>query len=266
RSLREAEALQLLSSDLPDGAVPRVFLVDSENFLFVMSAAPKETRNWKELLLKGTIDLKTAECVGIIHASLIGASWKSPDWEVRFGDVTVFDQLRLDPYYRATARVHPDLTAFFDTLIEDTLDRRVCLVHGDWSPKNFLVRGSVPMALDFEVAHYGNPAFDAAFLLNHLLLKSFHRREFLEAYLAAADRYWAGLTQRLPSDTGWFEQATVRHQAGLMLARVDGKSPVEYLNANTRSTVRAFAQDLIQHPPAKLSETFERARNANHNR
>ena len=45
------------------------------------------------------------------------------------------------------------------------------LVHGDVSPKNILVGPAGPVFLDAECAWYGDPAFDLAFCLNHLLLK-----------------------------------------------------------------------------------------------
>ncbi|MGH9667806.1 MAG: phosphotransferase family protein, partial [Bryobacteraceae bacterium] len=175
------------------------------------------------------------------------------------GDLTVFDQLRLDPYYRATARNHPDLAAFFETLISDACQRRMALTHGDWSPKNFLVDGNGVMAIDFEVIHFGDPSFDAAFLLNHLLLKSFHRPEWTEAYVRAARRFWETLSAALPPDAKWFPAATAAHLGGLMLARIDGKSPVEYLRSDeVRDRVRRFARDLILRRAAGVEEVLRR--------
>ena len=81
-----------------------------------------------------------------------------------FWDRTVFDQLRIDPYYRTTASRHPELRREFDDLIATSLEIRTSLVHGDYSPKNMLVRGENIFLIDFEVVHWGDPSFDAAFL------------------------------------------------------------------------------------------------------
>jgi 5-methylthioribose kinase len=259
RALREAAALQMLTPCLPTGSVPEILFVDAENCLFAMTAGPQQSRTWKEQLLDGVIRLETAERIAALQTSVMRASWYSKEWEARLGDLTVFGQLRLDPYYRATARRHPDLAAFFDGLIADASCRRAALVHGDWSPKNFLVHGDAVMAIDFEVVHFGDPSFDTAFMLSHLLLKGFHRPEWASGYLAAADRYWETLAANLPEATGWFEAAAVAHLGGLMLARIDGKSPVEYLqNEEKRAQVRAFARDVILRRPTSLAEIFQR--------
>ena len=175
------------------------------------------------------------------------------EWEETFGDQTVFDQLRLDPYYRFTASRHPDLADRFDALIRNCGQRRCALVHGDWSPKNFLLDGAAVMAIDFEVIHFGDPSFDAAFLLNHLLLKSFYRPQWRDQYREAALRFWRTLAQ----PAGWFEPATIEHLGGLLLARIDGKSPAEYIRSeDLKKSIRRFARKLILDPPASIEEIF----------
>lgn len=259
RALRESGALRQLAGALPEGAIPAILFEDPPNCLFAMSAAPAQARTWKDLLLDGVISEDTAERIARLQAALIAASWGSPVWRQNLGDLTVFDQLRLDPYYRATARRHPDLASFFDTLIDDARRRAIALTHGDWSPKNFLVDGASVMAIDFEVIHFGDPSFDAAFLLNHLLLKSFHRPEWIAAYTRAAARFWETLISALPPDADWFSASTIAHLGGLMLARIDGKSPVEYLRGeDVRDRVRRFARELILRRPASVEEVLMR--------
>jgi len=109
------------------------------------------------------------------------------------------------------------------------MDTSRTLVHGDYSPKNVLVDRAtdpVPWILDFEVAHWGDPAFDTAFMLNHLYIKSIYNHAQHAAYADAADRFWTAYDAAV----GWdIERETVAELAVLMLARVDGKSPVEYV-------------------------------------
>jgi 5-methylthioribose kinase len=211
---------------------------------------------WKELLLNGEIRVETAERVGQLLALMASVSWRAAAWESEFGDQTVFDQLRIDPYYRATARRHPDLAPAAARLIEESAARRVCLVHGDWSPKNFLVDGTKVMAIDFEVIHFGDPSFDSAFLLNHLVLKSFHRPQWADLYAQAAAGFWGKFVAGVPREA-WIEPATLQHLGWLMLARVDGKSPAEYLrDAAIQDRVRRFARDLITSPPDSVAEVF----------
>ena len=256
RIFREAAALRELAFHLPEGSLPAVLFEDCENFIFAMTAAPAASVCWKDLLLNGEIRVETAQRVGELLALMARVSWRAPAWESEFGDQTVFDQLRIDPYYRATARKHPDLAPAAARLIAESAARRVCLVHGDWSPKNFLVDGINVMAIDFEVIHFGDPSFDTAFLLNHLALKSFYRPQWADLYAQAAAGFWASYLAGVPSEA-WIEPATLQHLGWLMLARVDGKSPAEYLREPAiQDRVRRFARDLIISPPDSVGEVF----------
>ena len=256
RIFRESSALQRLAALLPKDSLPQVLFVDRENFTFAMSAASPNSICWKDQLLSGEIHIETARRVGALLARIVSVSWRDPAWEREFGDQTIFDQLRIDPYYRATARKHPDLASHAARLIEESAARRVSLTHGDWSPKNFLVDGSEVMAIDFEVIHFGDPSFDSAFLLNHLLLKSFYRPQWAQQYAAAAAAFWQALVSGIP-DASWIEPATLQHLGWLLLARIDGKSPAEYLREpQLRDNVRRFARDLILSPPKSVAEVF----------
>jgi 5-methylthioribose kinase len=245
RIFRESAAIARLAPVFPHGSLPEILFEDHENFAFAMTAAPPEAETWKARLMRGEVDPAIAARIGEMLSAMVNATWHSPTWERTFGDRTVFDELRLDPYYRATAARHPDLAAHFDRLIER---RALSLVHGDWSPKNFLVAGDAVMAIDFEVIHFGDPAFDSCFLLNHLVLKAFYNPHCRDRYRTAAIRFQHALGD-------W---ATLAHLGALMLARVDGKSPAEYLQPDLRPRVRAFARDLILRPPASIEEVFDR--------
>jgi aminoglycoside phosphotransferase (APT) family kinase protein len=227
---REVAAIRALAD-----SVPRVVFEDRENFIYAMEAAPDGAEDWKTRLLRGERDEAVARRVAQI---LVALGKRGERWRAEFGDQHCFDQLRLDPYYRFTASRHPDLRDAFEEAI--ALARRpLAMVHGDFSPKNLLVNGGV-LLIDFEVVHYGDPAFDAAFLLNHLLLKE-------------ANALGRVVAEEL---RGFETGAVIRHLGCLHLARVDGKSPAEYLTEARRVSVRAAAREMIVNPPKTLEEIF----------
>lgn len=257
RIFRESSAMRQLARVLPPGAVPEILFEDRENYLFAMSAAAPESEPWKDLLLRGEVYPDTAESIGGLLGTMIACTWKDLQAEAEFGDQTIFGELRLDPYYRSTASRHPDLAAWFGALIQESQSRRHSLVHGDWSPKNFLVSGASVMAIDFEVIHFGDPSFDAAFLLNHLLLKSFYRPQSSVGLHAAARRFWTAVTEAVPPSNDWFETATIQHLGALLLARIDGKSPAEYIREEALKTeIRAYARRLILDPPKRIGDIY----------
>ena len=140
-------------------------------------------------------------------------------------------------------------------LVKTTANTHEALVHGDVSPKNILIGPHGPVFLDAECAWYGDPAFDLAFCLNHLLLKGLwvpvRRKAFLQCYDVLAEAYLAGVD--------WEPRAGIEMRAatllpGLLLARVDGKSPVEYLTADSdKDFVREIAGRFLRSPPDTLA-------------
>ena len=219
-----------------------------------MTAAPPGAQDWKSLLMLGEVDRTVAATIGRMLAAIVRASWRNPESERVFGDQTVFDQLRIDPYYRQIARVHADLAPAIGRLIDSVWQHRLCLAHGDFSPKNLLVWPGHVMLIDFEVGHYGDPAFDLGFFLTHLVLKSTWAGQRRGEYLALASEFWWAYRATMEQATGAEELAslearTVWNLAGCMLARVDGKSPVDYLSADHQRLVRDVARQWLSAPP-----------------
>jgi 5-methylthioribose kinase len=259
RSSIEARCARVLAILVP-GSVPETLASDEAHHALVMACAPEGSANWKVQLMSGVVNVDTAadagRLLGRIHARTVGR----PDLATAFDDRSFFDELRIDPYLRTLMLRHPDLAAPIGAIVEEQLATRVCLVHGDYSPKNLLVApdGNL-ILLDHEVAHWGNPAFDVAFVLNHLCLKSikFHARA--DAYLAAARATWAAYLDEAPAIVHHLQAHTAHLLAGLMLARVDGKSPVEYLETETeQERVRSVARELIADPVSEVNDVFDR--------
>jgi 5-methylthioribose kinase len=258
RIFREAEAIQALSPVLGQRAVPQVVHIDHENYLFIMTAAPPGSVTWKEALLDGRVDMGVARQAGTLLALMITSSQHDPSFRRVFAERTVFDQLRVDPYYRTTAARHHDVRPVIEKLIEDSWQIRTAIVHGDYSPKNLLVQGNDIFLIDFEVVHWGDPAFDAGFLLNHLFVKAFHQLRLGQLYFSAVREFWKELLRGTEKAAlGDFENMTLRHLGALMLARIDGKSPVEYIrDGMTKERVRRFAKRLLLEGPRRLEETL----------
>ncbi|MGA2983712.1 MAG: aminoglycoside phosphotransferase family protein [Terriglobia bacterium] len=258
RIYREAESIRVLRPALGLAALPEVIHIDCKRFLYIMTAAPVGSQVWKDLLLAGRTDSPVARNAGLLLAKMIHASRNDASLSSEFWDRTVFHQLRIDPYYRTTASRHPELRREFDDLIRTSLEIRTSLVHGDYSPKNFLVRGENIFLIDFEVVHWGDPSFDAAFLMNHLFLKAFHQLSASRQFIALVYDFWRTLFAALgPEGAAEFEVMTLRHLGGLMLARIDGKSPVEYIQDEaTKESVRKAAIRILVERPRQLEDAI----------
>ena len=230
----EQAALELLGTVLPGGTVPEVLFADPDNFLFAMSCAPDDSVVWKERLLLGEADPAVARLAGAVLGAMHAETIGHPALRGLLADTTVFDQLRIDPFYRTIARVHPELAPALDRLIAamSTVPRPT-FVHADFSPKNILVHTQGLTLVDFETAHAGDPAFDLGFFLSHVLLKTVralpNERPYLDLIQAFWSSYHARVGSTLDDDPDLVRRANA-HTAACALARIDGKSLVDYLD------------------------------------
>ncbi|HEV3167316.1 MAG TPA: phosphotransferase [Isosphaeraceae bacterium] len=239
----ERAALELLGTILPRGTVPEIVFSDEDNFLFGMTCAPEGSGVWKEQLLAVQTDPEIAHQAGTILGTIHAETIDHPGLGGRLGDTVIFDQLRIDPYYRTIARAHPALAPQIDTLIATMAapDART-LVLADFSPKNILVHEGGVFLVDFETAHAGDPAFDLGFFLSHLLLKAFRAAPEEHLYLSLTQIFWQAYLERTKLHPGSSRiPRAIQHTAACCLARVDGKSPVDYLDKPTQKAVRHFA-------------------------
>jgi len=260
RIAREALGMQWLAELLPDGAVPQLLFEDRENHLLAMTAVPEPHRNWKAMLLEGHIDTAYFEQFGALLAAIHwGGFQRRVEAAAAFADTSFFEALRLEPYYEYTAgRVAP-AAAFLTDLAAETRRTRLTLVHGDYSPKNLLVHGGRLILLDHEVIHFGDPAFDLGFSIAHLLSKAHHLPEHRPMLVAATHIYWRRYASAIP-DASWaarIEARAVRHGLACLLARVDGKSPLEYLTAEEKPRQRDVLLGLMAAPPATVADLIE---------
>lgn len=255
----EAEWMRVVSNRVP-GRAPRVVGENPDLGLFAMEyLEPGTNPVWKSELRGGLTDSKFAAGVGGSIAAIHAATALDDDLAQRFATDHIFREIRIEPYLLASAHRWPELAPALIHLAERTVSRRLALVHGDASPKNILVGEDGPVILDAECAWYGDPAFDLAFCLNHLLLKCLwvpaHATGYLECFDALAGAYRERVNWEPAVD---LEQRAASLLGGLLLARVDGKSPVEYLTAeHQRDTVRRAARVLLLNAPTTLGEVRE---------
>jgi D-3-phosphoglycerate dehydrogenase len=257
RSVIEVDALKTIAELLGEGSVPKVLWSDPEKHRFGMSLVDPRLRNWKRDLLDGRVDLKTAARAGAMLGEIHGRSAKRPDIAARFADCKYLDELRVRPYFHRIAERNPTLAPVIHRAIEGMRDSaEKALVHGDYSPKNMLADGGEIVLLDCEVAHFGDPRFDLAFFLSHLTLKAMRRgadsgriadaaSAFLSAYRAEG---LPVLDRRLAVLVGC-----------LVLARLEGDSPVEYLDDLDTVAAKRVAVSMIENPaddPAFLTKTI----------
>jgi aminoglycoside phosphotransferase (APT) family kinase protein len=245
RSRYEREWLQVAARIVP-GAVPDVLAYDDTGLLVMSYLAPETHRLWKSMLRDGDVRPADAAAVANMLGRIHAATADDAAIEARFPTASLFAALRLDPYFRATARAHPDCADRLDYLRLRTAATRRVLIHGDVSPKNILIGPMLPVLLDAECATFGDPAFDVAFCANHLLLKSLWNRPAAPRLLECFDV----LTSTYVSFVAWEDRAGLMARVatllpGLLLARVDGMSPVEYLDEAERELVRRIARALL---------------------
>jgi 5-methylthioribose kinase len=254
---REGLGLRHLRALIPEGHLPQFVFEDFENHILAMSAIPHPHENWKTMLLRGSVSRdyvwQFAELLATIHN---GAYEQRDDLQAWFADRSFFQALRLEPYYLYTADQVPGAASFLRDLVQETDAHPITLVHGDFSPKNILIYHDQLVLLDYEVIHWGDPAFDVGFAMTHLLSKAHHvaahRTEFIEAAREFWTIYFSPITTLALGDG--LEARACRHTLACLLARVEGRSPLEYMSAGERDIQRKCVLKCIQEGPTTIAD------------
>jgi len=242
RAIVEADALRLFHTLSPK-LVPELVFIDPERFVLIMERVPLESTVWKADLLNGIFYPEVARELGKTLAEwhLFGA--ENPKYQAQFMEDSLFEQLRVDPFYRFVSARNPPLQTSISRLIDELESDHSTIVHGDFSPKNIMIDSNHHIyILDFEVMHVGNPVFDLAFIMAHLLCKFFHApnadeaaelsniaKTFLNAYL----------------EHNQIAPTLVLHTALITLARVEGKSPVNYLSQSEQEKIQLLTKKVL---------------------
>ncbi len=255
---REALGLQHLATLAPPGTITPLIFEDPPQHLLAMAAVPQPHENWKTVLLAGRLEAGHIEQFAGILAAIHrrAAESRRPLREI-FDDRSFFESLRLEPYYLYAAEQVPEASDFLNQLVADTRARRLTLVHGDYSPKNILVREDRLVLLDHEVIHWGDPAFDLGFALTHLLSKAHHRRDprFVRAAVQFCDVYSTAVGPLYWNQN--LQAMAARHTVACMLARVAGRSPLEYLDPRQQRAQREWAVAAARTPSTHVRDLID---------
>ncbi|MBS1837888.1 MAG: phosphotransferase [Actinobacteria bacterium] len=259
RTAFEAAWLRAADAARP-GAACRVIGFDPDSGVLALAwLDPTDHSNWRSELSAGHVDAAVAAALGDRLGHLHAAMADPDRFAAAFAAGELFRALRLDPYFAVTASAHPVLAATLDALVDRTASTGSTVIHGDVSPKNVLVGPDGPVLVDAECASWGDPAFDVAFCISHLLLKAIWHpgdtRRLLEASHRFATSYLAHVAWEQPDALAGRAAMLV---PALALARVDGASPVDYLDAPERDHVRQRATELLLGPPDGLNELLDR--------
>ncbi|HEY8447447.1 MAG TPA: phosphotransferase [Thermomicrobiales bacterium] len=258
---REALGLRWLAKMAPLGTITPLVFEDHTHHLIAMEAVPRPHANWKTMLLAGQLERdhveQFAHLLGLIHRR---GHERRRETEPVFRDRSYFESLRLEPYYGYTATQVPDAASFLTELIAATLARQDTIVHGDYSPKNVLIHSGRLVLLDHEVIHFGDPGFDLGFSMTHLLSKAHHLPAHRSAFAEATKLYWTTYRTTI-GDAEWtadIEPRAVRHTLGCLLARVRGRSQLEYMSEEERTRQAETVVRLMSALPESVPELVDR--------
>ena len=253
RNTEEVRWLRTTRAWIGDQAAEVIAHDESAGVAILRWYPPERWHNWKTRLLSGIVALDVADALGRALGTIAREASRQPELAEAFDNADLFDALRVDPFFRHIGDRYPGLEALIRQLQTD----RATLVHGDFSPKNVLTDdGGAIRILDAETATWGSPGFDPGYLLAHLLLKYQHRGQ--PALLVAAARFWSVYLAETAGCFPDLDARTYRPLVGMLLARIDGKSPVEYLSASQRKRLRGLASDLLAAPaPPPIDELLD---------
>lgn len=238
----ECRSNEIFHELLPDCA-PEVFFYDKENYICGREAVPESWRMWKDDLMDGIIDEQIGKlsmlALSIVHNKCAGVE------KIKniFASKDVFYNLRISPYFEFLVEKYPSLSEGVEELKGFLMGKGYTLIHGDFSPKNIMTDGKAISILDYEVAHYGHPSFDLGFLSTHFVLKAVKFKSLAGQYLSLLRSMLEIYFDRAEFiDRDELMETFRKVWAMILLARVDGKSPAEYITVEEdKELIRTIA-------------------------
>lgn len=263
RIITEHRAHEIYARLVPE-SVPATLFADEENKVIGRVGAPDGTPMWKTQLLAGLLDFRVAAKAIDAMVKIHNASSRDEAVRRDFSDNAIFYDLRISPYIERVTEVHPELHECSLPIVKRLMEDKLVLVHGDFSPKNILVQDDTVYILDYEVAHYGHPSFDLAFFFNHFLLKAVKNKQWADSYINMlsymAERYFDA---QEVMDSSALQRDTAELLAFMLLARVDGKSPAEYIvDEVDKDCIRRAAFAVLRKRAERIAEVAETVRAA----
>ncbi|MDU9005100.1 aminoglycoside phosphotransferase family protein [Sedimentitalea todarodis] len=258
RNAAEYAWLEVAAAVCPEASI-KLFGRSASQHGFAMEFLDgKDVYLWKQALLDKAPFRGEAGLVGDMLGRIHAASAAGDFDRSAFHNRDDFRALRIEPYLTFTAQTQPQVAQALNDLAEVLYASDQVLVHGDVSPKNIVFRAAGPVLLDAECATMGDASFDPSFCINHLVLKAIHLPKSRNRLLADIGHFWAAYGAQVTwEDPRELEARICRLVPALMLGRIDGKSPVEYLDDDERDFVRSLAIGMILGPVPTLSALAE---------
>ena len=237
---------------------PKVLGHDSTNFILAMEwYNPNKFQVWKKKLLNGKIDAKDAKNVSDLLLKKHKNFFNKKIYKKKFSNDQTFHSIRIEPYILFTSKKYPQFKTQFNKVAKSLLENKITLIHGDFSPKNILINANNPVILDAETACWGDPIFDLAFCNNHLLLKSLLQNGLGKKFLKFSFDFISNYIKKITwEEKKNFTTRLLEITPLLLLARVDGKSPVEYFNLKQKNNARALAKEIINTKIQSLRQLY----------
>lgn len=255
RAITEGRAIERWCELLP-GKAADVLDRDDDGCIITIRLAPPHWRSWRDLLASGEIEDRVASELGQLLATWHGAATNNHELLDEYADPVAFAELRLSPYHETMISRLPAMQSLIKPYLDRLRASRRTLIHGDYSPKNVLTGPEGLWVIDFEVANVGEPAFDVAFMIHHLLVEAILQPDASGRLLNAAEAFWRTYFEATSADVAPTATDVIGHSACLLLARVDGKSPIPSLQNGYRPLVRRAVRRLLEELPATLGDLW----------
>ena len=237
---------------------PKLLGHDNKKFILAMEwYSPDYFLVWKKKMLNKKIEKKDIINVSDLLVKKHKKFFNSKNVEKQFDNDATFYSIRIEPYILFTSKKYPDYKNRFDSVAESLVKNKKTLIHGDFSPKNILIKDNNPIILDAETACWGDPVFDLAFCNNHLLLKCLLPDGLGKKLLDLSFKFVKNYIDNISwEDKNSFTKRLLDITPLLLLARVDGKSPIEYFKIKQQELTRQLGKHLLTDEIKNLEQLY----------
>ena len=253
----EAAYFKACQNIIPN-SFPKILGHDDKNYILAMEwFNPKSYILWKKKLLDMTFEIKDGKTISNILNKKHAYFYNKSNYKKQFENDKTFFDIRIEPYILFTAKSYPQHENYFFNVAKSLVSNKKTVIHGDFSPKNILIGSDFPVILDAETACWGDPVFDLAFCNNHIILKSILNLSNKKKYMSLSKEFINSYIDNI----NWEEKSNLRDRflkltPLLILARLDGKSPIEYYKDKHIKKARALSLKILNDKIKDINNLF----------
>ena len=221
----------------------KTICIDNEKQIIIFESAPNNCESLFTKFISNEVHYSLLSNIVKSLAVMHSVTYNNYSLHEQFSDSMGFLKLKIEVQCRNITK-DISLQKEIDCFINESLEIRIALLHGDFAPKNILTWDNKYLFIDFEESSYADPALDIGYFLAHIYIHYFITNNI--QFKNAADIVLKEYLENINFSDDKFIIRISKYIGIFILSRIDGKAYADYItDENVKKDLRYFGKRLF---------------------